>query len=307
MAGGILLKNLLETVGLIILSMGGAGAIIMSVSSFLANKIATRLEQKYKLRIDKELEAYKAGLTQRSYVTKVQFDIEFEVYRKLSKGMFEFISTLYTTIEEKHYPKKEGENHREKVAEEIRTYTEMVDKAATLQELLYPKARPIMAGSGLVLRKVLSWKPVHRQSVTAPAGTETLFDGDPLGCLLRRSAFDHNAFLRLPRPVDQPVRQRRRIAAAPIFREQHPADLHASLVICVIDHIADKSPVFLGGIHKRRLRQSCMMQKCLGLRPVERRFQIPHDLRVRQQLVQRVCVTGLHPANCDIHWFSSDL
>ena len=44
MAGGILLKNLLETVGLIILSMGGAGAIIMSVSSFLANKIATRLE-----------------------------------------------------------------------------------------------------------------------------------------------------------------------------------------------------------------------------------------------------------------------
>ena len=62
MAGGILLKNLLETVGLIILSMGGAGAIIMSVSSFLANKIATRLEQKYKLRIDKELEAYKAGL-----------------------------------------------------------------------------------------------------------------------------------------------------------------------------------------------------------------------------------------------------
>lgn len=103
MAGGILLKNLLETVGLIILSMGGAGAIIMSVSSFLANKIATRLEQKYKLRIDKELEAYKAGLTQRSYVTKVQFDIEFEVYRKLSKGMFEFISTLYTTIEEKHF------------------------------------------------------------------------------------------------------------------------------------------------------------------------------------------------------------
>ena len=83
------MKNLLEAVGLIILSMGGAGAIIMSVSSFLANKIATRLEQKYKLRIDKELEAYKAGLTQRSYVTKVQFDIEFEVYRKLSKGMYQ--------------------------------------------------------------------------------------------------------------------------------------------------------------------------------------------------------------------------
>ncbi len=134
------MKTLLEAVGLIILSMGGTGAIIMSVSSFLANKIATRLEQKYKLRIDKELEAYKAGLTQRSYVTKVQFDIEFELYRKLSKGMFEFIRTLYTTIEEKHYPKKEGENHREKVAEEIRTYTKMVDNAATLQELLYENA-----------------------------------------------------------------------------------------------------------------------------------------------------------------------
>lgn len=134
------MEKLLETLGLIVLSMGGAGAIIMSVSSFLANKIATRLDQKYKLRMDKEIEAYKAGLSQRSYVTKVQFDIEFEVYRKLSKGMFEFISTLYTTIEEKHYPKKEGESYREKVAEEIRTYTKMVDRAATLQELLYENA-----------------------------------------------------------------------------------------------------------------------------------------------------------------------
>ena len=36
---------------------------------------------------------------------------------------------------------------------------------------------------------------------------------------------------------------------------------------------------------------------------VERRLQMPHDFRVRQQPVQRVRVTGLHFANRDIHRF----
>ena len=138
--GGAFLKNVLETLGLVILSMGGAGAIIVAISSFLANKIAIHLENKYQLKIEKELEAYKASLTQRSYVTKIQFDIEFAIYRKLSKGLFEFITTLYTTIEEKHYPKKAGTNLQQKIENEMQTYEEMVDKAANLQELLYENA-----------------------------------------------------------------------------------------------------------------------------------------------------------------------
>ena len=134
------MENILETLGLVILSMGGAGAIIVAVSSFLANKIAIHLENKYQLKTEKELEAYKANLTQRSYVTKIQFDIEFDIYRKLSKGLFEFITTLYTTVEEKHYPKEDGTNPQQKIENEMRTYKKMVDKAANLQELLYENA-----------------------------------------------------------------------------------------------------------------------------------------------------------------------
>ena len=134
------MESLLEALGLVVLSMGGAGAIIVSVSSFLANKIAAHLEHKYQLKIEKELEAYKANLTQRSYVTKIQFDIEFDIYRKLSKGIFEFITTLYTTVEEKHYPKEDGMTPRQKIENEMRTYKNMVDRAANLQELLYENA-----------------------------------------------------------------------------------------------------------------------------------------------------------------------
>ena len=69
-----------------------------------------------------------------------KFDIEFDIYRKLSKGIFEFITTLYTTVEEKHYPKEDGPNAQQKIENEMRTYKKMVDKAANLQKLLYENA-----------------------------------------------------------------------------------------------------------------------------------------------------------------------
>lgn len=135
-----MVKNFLEIIGMIVVSVGGAGAIIVAISSFLANKIAIHLENKYQLRIDKELETYKATLAQRSYVTKVQFDMELDVYRKLSKGIFSFLTVLYTTIEKEHYPEYEGVSPQEQVKKEEQTYKNMVDRAATLQELLYENA-----------------------------------------------------------------------------------------------------------------------------------------------------------------------
>lgn len=83
-------------IGAVIMSCGGAGVIIVGCSSFLANMIEKRLEAKYKQILDKELESYKhdlvkeledhkSSLEHRRYITKTQFDKEFEIYGELSK------------------------------------------------------------------------------------------------------------------------------------------------------------------------------------------------------------------------------
>ncbi|HBF66359.1 MAG TPA: hypothetical protein DDW34_12270 [Clostridium sp.] len=124
----------------VIVSVGGAGAIIISVATYLTNRIAIRLEDKYQLKLDKELEQYKAVLEQRTYVTKKQFDIELEIYRNLTKGIFEFIVVLNTTMNVEDYPRKDLSCPVQKLKEETSIFNKMVVKAASLQELLYSNA-----------------------------------------------------------------------------------------------------------------------------------------------------------------------
>jgi len=92
------LTTTLEIASSIMVSLGGAGVIIISVANYLANRIAIQLEDKYQLKLDKELEQYKANLEQCTYVTKNKFDVELETYRNPTKGIFEFIVTISTTI-----------------------------------------------------------------------------------------------------------------------------------------------------------------------------------------------------------------
>ena len=183
------------------------------------------------------------------------------------------------------------------------TYVCIQVKENSLGSVLTAKKTKRLCRVGRAFLRILLWQPIDRQSVADSAVAEAFFACNPLCSLLRRSALNHDAFPLLPRPVNQPIGQRRRIAAPPIFREQHPADFHAVLIVCVINHIADEIPAGFGGIHKRRFSQSRVMQKRFCFLPVERRLQMPHDFRVRQQPVQRVRVTGLHFANRDIHRF----
>lgn len=124
----------------IIVSLGGAGVIIVALISFVSNKIVKRLEDKYQLKLDKELETYKATLARNTYVTKNQFDLELEIYRKITTGVFEFIVALNTTIEKEDYPRNEGTSPDKKIEKEFYIYRKMTIKASNLQELLYANA-----------------------------------------------------------------------------------------------------------------------------------------------------------------------
>lgn len=117
----------------IIVSLGGAGVIIVALISFVSNKIVKRLEDKYQLKLDKELETYKATLARNTYVTKNQFDLELEIYRKITTGVFEFIVALNTTIEKEDYPRNEGTSPDKKIEKEFYIYRKMTIKASNLQ------------------------------------------------------------------------------------------------------------------------------------------------------------------------------
>ena len=104
------ITEILKWVGSFLFSILSAAGIIAAVSKFLANRIADRLEEKHKADLQKEIEKYKNELEEsleryrhvlegRVFVTKTQFETEFQIYRALSKGFFEVILYLCRLFE----------------------------------------------------------------------------------------------------------------------------------------------------------------------------------------------------------------
>lgn len=85
-------KNILEICAAIILSLGGAAGIIVVIIKFSVNQIASSLEKKYQLKLDKELEKCKASLDGKLYVTKSKYDLEIDTFKKLSSLYFEVVA-----------------------------------------------------------------------------------------------------------------------------------------------------------------------------------------------------------------------
>lgn len=64
-------------------SVGGIGAIIVFMVKICSNMIANKLSKKYELKLNKELEKYKAGIDNKTYISKARFDREFSMYQDL--------------------------------------------------------------------------------------------------------------------------------------------------------------------------------------------------------------------------------
>lgn len=79
-------------------SVGGVAGLIVLAIKFASNIIAERLSQKYELRLQKELEAFKSILTKKEYVSKARFDVEFKIYRELSQVFSEAIEGVHGII-----------------------------------------------------------------------------------------------------------------------------------------------------------------------------------------------------------------
>lgn len=84
-----------ETVSGIILSVGGAGAIIAGIVKFAANQIAQQMTLQYKNELDKEIERLKADLVNRNHSYQAKFDKEFHLYGKLMASFLCMKKTVF--------------------------------------------------------------------------------------------------------------------------------------------------------------------------------------------------------------------
>lgn len=113
-----------QTVLAIIGSVGGAGVIIGFVVKFASDVIADKLSQKYELKLNKELEKYKASLDKRTHISRARFDMEFSIYGKLSEAFLSMEQATYWLFPDGLDRVPLDEENREKV------YTERYEKAS---------------------------------------------------------------------------------------------------------------------------------------------------------------------------------
>ena len=104
----------------ILTSFGGISGIIIIAIKFSCNNIANNLQQKYTLKLtkdleyyktelgkefeeyksslDKELEKYKSTLNNKTYISKTKFDTEFSIYKELSKVFSDMVKNINLMI-----------------------------------------------------------------------------------------------------------------------------------------------------------------------------------------------------------------
>lgn len=92
------MSDVLKIVLEIIVGIGGIGVVFAAVVAFSSNFIADKLQKKYQLKLDEELEKYKAGLTNKIYISKTKFDAEFSIYQNLSAAFSDCVKAFSVMI-----------------------------------------------------------------------------------------------------------------------------------------------------------------------------------------------------------------
>ncbi len=118
----------------VVAGFGGISGIIILVIKFASNMIATRLQEKYTLQLNKELEKYKSALDSKTYISKTKFDAEFEIYRRLSTDFCDAvrdISIMIPILGSNPIDLEERKKH------DIEIYNRAVESVTKAQNALY--------------------------------------------------------------------------------------------------------------------------------------------------------------------------
>lgn len=119
-------------------SVGGTGGLIVIVIKFSSNIIADKLSQKYELKLNKELEKYKAGIENKIYISKTKFDTEFNIYRELSLNFANVVKAVQRLIPSGYA--LVTADKKERLKEEKRCYNILLEEATKAENSLYSNA-----------------------------------------------------------------------------------------------------------------------------------------------------------------------
>lgn len=119
----------------VVASVGGIGVVIVAGVKFSADIIAKRLEEKYTLKMNKELEKYRVGLDNKIYISKTKFDTEFSIYRELSRSFFVMVKDITRMIPSGYAEYPADKDEREKY--ENMLYDNALKSTVIAQDFLY--------------------------------------------------------------------------------------------------------------------------------------------------------------------------
>ncbi len=90
------MSNIWQTAMAILGSIGGAGVIIIGVSSWLGKLWAERLMRKNEFEYLRSLELIKQDFERKNYIHQTRFLKEFEIYGALTESCYNMISDSYS-------------------------------------------------------------------------------------------------------------------------------------------------------------------------------------------------------------------
>lgn len=139
--------------GAIVASAGGFGALFLMAVKFSADQIADSLQKKYDLKLNEELERYKAEIESKKYISKTKFDAEFSLYQSLSRAFFNMIKAInalvptgLTTVPADENIKEELEKERYKYAikKAVKAQDQLMSNVAFIPECYYKRYEEIL-------------------------------------------------------------------------------------------------------------------------------------------------------------------
>lgn len=128
----------MQIVGGIIVAFGGASAIVGAAVKWSANIIADRLSSKYEIKLNKELESYKAHLDKKIYVSRARFDAEFQIYKDISEKILSMVECTYWLFPKGLDRIPLDEEERKKIY--LDRYKDAVDAASLAQKAIRANA-----------------------------------------------------------------------------------------------------------------------------------------------------------------------
>lgn len=90
------LTDVTKIVAAFIVSVGGAGGIIIGLTKYLTDRIAERLQASYQLKIDKNLENYKDEIEKAKYARESYIDREMMVFQVICEKTNDLINEIFT-------------------------------------------------------------------------------------------------------------------------------------------------------------------------------------------------------------------